>query len=156
MKLTISVNFINILRANFLYQSALSSFSLVTFWLCDLKKAAQLTFVRQKITKQCFRFEIFLCQNIGKKTCVKCWWNWLQFGTNPKLFLSAIQKLTKESPVLLKLLGLSDCDEETPRPVTSDRASQTATHPVDKVNNHVLKNILKGHPNNTWQFFCRF
>jgi hypothetical protein len=29
------VNFINILRSNFLYESASSSFSLVTFWLCN-------------------------------------------------------------------------------------------------------------------------
>ncbi len=30
-----SVNFINILSANFLYKSAASSFSLITFWLCN-------------------------------------------------------------------------------------------------------------------------
>ncbi len=34
MALTAGVNFINILCANFLYESALRSFSLVTFWLC--------------------------------------------------------------------------------------------------------------------------
>ncbi len=58
-----------------------------------------------------------------------------QFGTNPKLFLSAIQKLTRENPCLLKLLSLRDSDDEMlQRPVTADRASQTAIHPVEKVN----------------------
>ncbi len=56
-----------------------------------------------------------------------------QFGTNPKLFLSAIQKLSVDSPCLLKLLNITEGDAETPRPVTAERASQTATHPVDKV-----------------------
>jgi len=32
-----------------------------------------------KITKLCFGFEIFWCQNISKKVHVKCWWNWLQW-----------------------------------------------------------------------------
>jgi hypothetical protein len=49
MKLKPAVNFINILGANFLYQSALTSFFLLTFWLCN-----------------------FLTQ----KAQVKCWWNW--------------------------------------------------------------------------------
>jgi hypothetical protein len=31
----VGVNFINILRHNFLYKSALHSFSLVTLWLCN-------------------------------------------------------------------------------------------------------------------------
>ena len=66
-----------------------------------------------------------------------------QFGTNPKLFLSAIQKLTRENPCLLKLLSLRDCDEEMiPRPVTADRSSQTATHPVEKVKLNFSKTLL--------------
>ncbi len=44
------VNFINILRANFLYKNAPCSFSLITFWLCNLRK----------------------CKALSYK---KCWWN---------------------------------------------------------------------------------
>jgi len=40
------VNFINILLDNFLYESALRSFSLVTFWL-KKRKTAQSTFVQK-------------------------------------------------------------------------------------------------------------
>jgi len=35
MKLTPGVNFINILRAHFLYECELHRFSLITIWLCD-------------------------------------------------------------------------------------------------------------------------
>jgi hypothetical protein len=35
VKLTLGVDFINILHTRFLYESALRSFSLVTFLLCD-------------------------------------------------------------------------------------------------------------------------
>jgi len=57
------VNFIKILWDNFLYESALHSFSLVTFWLCN--------FLAQK----------YWCKNIGSKILVqkanvKCCWNW--------------------------------------------------------------------------------
>jgi hypothetical protein len=46
-----------------------------------------------------------------------------------------------------KLLNVDDSDEEATRPTTSERASQTATHPVDKVsvvskNNDVESNLI--------------
>jgi len=46
------VNFINILRTNFLFKSALRSLFLVTFWLWNF---------------------------LAKKAWVKCWWNWHLF-----------------------------------------------------------------------------
>jgi len=52
MKLTKGVNFINILCTNFLYESPLSSFSLLRVWLW---------------TNFCM-----------KNSRVKCWWNWLK------------------------------------------------------------------------------
>jgi len=48
------VHFINILRANFLYESALGNDSLVTFWLC--------VFFGAKI--------------LAQKVRVKCWYSW--------------------------------------------------------------------------------
>jgi len=50
------INFINILHVTFLYKSALQSFSLITFWLCN--------FFGKRI--------------LSKKPLVKCRWNWLQ------------------------------------------------------------------------------
>jgi len=35
MKLTLGVKFISIFHATFLYETALHSFSLIMFWLCD-------------------------------------------------------------------------------------------------------------------------
>ncbi len=48
------VDFINILRGNFSYESALRSFSLITFWLCYF----------------------FGAKILAPKSRVKCWWNW--------------------------------------------------------------------------------
>jgi hypothetical protein len=57
-----------------------------------------------------------------------------QFGTNPKLFLCAIRKLLRENVCLLKLVNVDeDDDDDATRPATSERASQTSTHPVVKV-----------------------
>jgi len=53
------VNFINILRMPFLYESTLHSFSLITVWLW-----------------------FFWWKNIGAKAAHKCWWNWLP-GSQP-------------------------------------------------------------------------
>jgi len=50
LKLLPRINFINILRTRFLYESALSSYSLVTFW-----------------QKKHF---------CTKNAYIKCWWNW--------------------------------------------------------------------------------
>ncbi len=52
MKLSLGVNFINILRAHFIYE-----------------------ILAPKITKLWFGFEIFWRQNIGKNAPAKCWWN---------------------------------------------------------------------------------
>jgi len=51
-----SVNFINVLRATFSYESLLCSFSLhvVAFWLCNF---------------------------FAQKVLVKCWWNWHLYGS---------------------------------------------------------------------------
>jgi len=57
------VNFINILRKNFSFKSALHSFSLVTFWVCN-------SFFGKKIFAQ--------------KSHVNCWWNWHLSGHDAK------------------------------------------------------------------------
>ncbi len=61
---TLGVNFINILSTNFLYLSALSSFSLVTLWLWN-----------------------FLAQKVQ----VKCSWNWHQVSILPVLYKHLFQ-----------------------------------------------------------------
>jgi len=52
-----SPHVINILRANFWYKSASSSFSLITLWLL-----------------------IFVANILAQKSCVICWWNWSKIG----------------------------------------------------------------------------
>jgi len=83
VKSTPGVDSINILHAIFLYKSALSSFSLVTFCLCD-----------------------FFAKIYQQKKRVKCWWNWpqvfltfrhhsifLQLKRNQSLLLHHLQKI---------------------------------------------------------------
>ncbi len=94
------VNFINVKRANFTYESLFWQLYLVTFWLVknSYEKCARLMLMKLTprvnfINNLCesfsyesklssfslvtFCFVIIWCQNIGKKFRVKCWWNWL-------------------------------------------------------------------------------
>jgi len=76
------VNFINILFTNFLYKSASCSFSLVTIWLCNWRKAAQSTSVRKSICKMLMKLTLglnfinVLCTAftlIGSKSVKRYW-----------------------------------------------------------------------------------
>jgi hypothetical protein len=70
----LGVNFINILHTNFLYKSALCSFSPVKFWLCNF--LVQKTFVQN--------------------SHVKCWWNWHQASISSMFYVHKKSKVRRE------------------------------------------------------------
>jgi len=89
------VNFINILHTDFSYESALCSFSLVTFWPWQKDFGQKSTCIQ-------------------KKCALKCWWNWPQvcqicasFGKRhlPLLILFASTTINEIDPLGVKKLS---------------------------------------------------
>ena len=68
------VNFINISCTSFWYESALISFSLVMFWLCNF---------------------------LAKKSFVKCWWKWHQDQPRPHTIKEILKWRSKRNSLLL-------------------------------------------------------
>ncbi len=89
------INFINILPLNFSYKSALCSFPLVMFWLC----------------------EIFGAKILVQKLSIKCWWKWhleesISSTFYEQVYASTDPKSAKRQPNHQCLLAFSNLHVE--------------------------------------------